>query len=153
MKQPERGNVRPATSADQIALFDLYGQLHTVDTPWPSQAHAAEALSKVLARDGTTILVCEVDGIVVSTAMLVVCANLTRAGRPFAIIENVVTHSDHRKSGHARRVLQHAFELARQQGCYKVTLTTGRRDEATLRFYEDLGMRRDTRTAFEVRFL
>jgi ribosomal protein S18 acetylase RimI-like enzyme len=153
MKQPERGNVRPATSADQIALFDLYGQLHTADTLWPSQAHAAEALSKVLARDGTTILVCEVDGIVVSTAMLVVCANLTRAGRPFAIIENVVTHSDHRKSGHARRVLQHAFELARQQGCYKVTLTTGRRDEATLRFYEDLGMRRDTRTAFEVRFL
>ena len=153
MNQPGRGDVRPATSADQRALFDLYSQLHTADTPWPSEAHAAEALTRVLARDGTTILVCEVDGIVVSTAMLVVCANLTRAGRPFAIIENVVTHRDHRKSGHARRVLQHAFELARQQGCYKVTLTTGRRDEATLRFYEGLGMRRDTRTAFEVRFL
>lgn len=48
---------------------------------------------------------------------------------------------------------QRDFESARQQGCYKVTLTTGRRDEETLRFYEGLGMRRDTRTAFEVRFL
>lgn len=145
-------NVRPATSADQRALFDLYGQLHTADTPWPSEADAAQALSTVLALDGTTILVCEVDGTVVSTAMLVVCRNLTRAGRPFAIIENVVTHRDHRKSGHARRVLQRAFDIARQQGCYKVTLTTGRRDDETLRFYEGLGMRRDTRTAFEIRF-
>lgn len=145
-------DVRLATSADQRVLFDLYDQLHTADTPWPSEAHAVDAFSKVLKQAGTTILVCEVDGTVVSTAMLVICPNLTRAGRPFAIIENVVTHRDHRKSGHARRVLERAFEIAREQGCYKVTLTTGRRDEATLRFYEGLGMRRDTRTAFEVRF-
>ena len=145
--------VRLATSADQRVLCDLYSQLHAADPPWPSDADAAGALSKVLGHETTTILICEVDGNAVSTAMLVVCPNFTRAGRPFAIIENVVTHRDHRKSGHGRRVVEHAIEIARQQGCYKVTLTTGRRDEETLRFYDGLGMRRGTRTAFEKRFL
>ncbi len=145
--------VRLATAADQRSLFGLYSQLHPGDLPWPSEAQAADAFSKVLGHEGTTVLICEVDGNAVSTCMLVVCPNLTRAGRPFAIIENVVTHRDHRKSGYGRRILQHAFEFARQQGCYKVTLTTGRRNEETLRFYEGLGMRRDTRTAFEVRFI
>jgi GNAT superfamily N-acetyltransferase len=152
MGQPAPAIVRRATSADRRALCALYGQLHAADPPWSSDAEAADAMSKVLGHDGTTIFLCEVDGTPVSTAMLIVCPNLTRSGRPFAIIENVVTDRDHRMCGYGRQVVQHAIEIARQQGCYKVTLTTGRRDEGTLRFYEDLGMRRDTRTAFEVRF-
>lgn len=153
MKQHKHAIVRLATSADQRVLCDLYSQLHPTDAPWLSDAEAADALSKVLEHETTTVFICEVDGNAVSTAMLVVCPNFTRSGRPFAIIENVVTHRDHRKSGYGRQVVEHAIEIAGQQGCYKVTLTTGRRDEATLRFYENLGMRRDTRTAFETRFI
>jgi GNAT superfamily N-acetyltransferase len=153
MVQPASMVVRLATSADQRALCELYGQLHPGDPSWPSDTTAADALSKVLGHETTTVFICEADGRAVSTAMLVVCPNFTRSGRPFAIIENVVTHRDHRRSGYARRVMEHAIEFARRQGCYKVTLTTGRRDEETLRFYEGLGMRRDTRTAFEVRFI
>lgn len=153
MVQPASIVVRLATSADQRALCELYGQLHPGDPSWPSDTAAADALSKVLGHETTTVFICEADGQAVSTAMLVVCPNFTRSGRPFAIIENVVTHRDHRKSGYGRHVMEHAIEFARQQGCYKVTLTTGRRDAETLRFYEGLGMRRDTRTAFEVRFI
>ncbi|MEO8652280.1 MAG: GNAT family N-acetyltransferase [Hyphomicrobiaceae bacterium] len=145
--------VRLATPADQHVLYDLYCQLHPADPPWSSDTVAADAFSKVLGHETTSILICEVDGNAVSTAMLVVCPNLTRSGRPFAIIENVVTHRDYRKAGYGRKVVEQAIEIARQQGCYKVTLTTGRRDEETLRFYEGLGMRRDTRTAFETRFI
>jgi GNAT superfamily N-acetyltransferase len=153
MKQPMQAIVRLATSADQRVLCDVYSQLHPADPPWPSDTAAADALSKVLEHETTAVFICEVDGRAVSTVMLVVCPNFTRSGRPFAIIENVVTHRDHRKSGYGRQVVQHAIEVARQRGCYKVTLTTGRRDEETLRFYEGLGMRRDTRTAFETRFI
>ena len=83
--------------------------------------------------------------------MLVVCPNFSRSGRPFALIENVVTHREHRKRGYGRKIVRHAIDMAWQRGCYRVTLMTGSRREETLRFYEAAGMRRDTKTAFEAR--
>jgi GNAT superfamily N-acetyltransferase len=109
-------------------------------------------LRKVLRHDGVTIFLCEFDGIAVGTCMLVVCPNFSRSGRPFALIENVVTHREYRRRGYGRQLVEHAVEAARQQGCYRVTLMTGSRREETLRFYESAGLRRDTKTAFEARF-
>lgn len=145
--------IRAAKSIDRPVLCDLYRQLNLDDPPWSSDIVAADALADVLGHDGTTILICEVDGIAVSTCMLVVCPNFSRSGRPFALIENVVTHREHRKRGYGRKIVRYAIEMARQVGCYRVTLMTGSRREETLRFYEATGMRRNTKTAFEARFL
>lgn len=145
--------VRTATLADRTALYDLYAQLQPADPVWPSEAAAADALSKVLNHPGATILLCEIDGVPASTCTLFVCPNFTRSGRPFALIENVVTHRDYRKRGLGRQVVQRAIEMAREHGCYRVTLMTGSKREETLRFYETAGMNRNSKTAFEVRFL
>jgi GNAT superfamily N-acetyltransferase len=145
--------IRPATLADRQALYDLYAQLQPADPPWPSEAAAADALSRVLEHPGMTILLGEVNGIAVSTCTLIVSPNFTRGGRPFAMIENVVTHRDHRRRGYGRQVIERAIEIARGQGCYRVTLMTGSKREKTLCFYETTGLRRNTKTAFEVRFL
>lgn len=144
--------IRPAKMADLESLRELYRQLNPDDPPWPSEAVARQALAGVLGQAGTTILICDVDGTCVGTCMLVVCPNFTRCGRPFALIENVVTHQHHRRQGYGRRVVQHAMEAARQQGCYRVSLMTGSRREETLRFYETAGLQRDAKTAFEARF-
>jgi GNAT superfamily N-acetyltransferase len=145
--------IRIATPADRRALCDLYSQLNPADPPWPSEDAADEALSKVLDHPGASILLCELDGVAVSTCTLVVCPNFSRSGRPFALIENVVTDRAHRKRGFGREVVERAIALAREQGCYRVTLMTGSRREETLRFYEAAGMRRNTKTAFEARFI
>ena len=144
--------IRSAKLTDQRVLCDLYRQLHPADPAWPSEAAAAEALSHVLGHEGTTILLGEVGAVAVSTGMLVICRNFSRCGRPFALIENVVTDRQHRKRGYGRKLVEHAIDLARQQGCYRVTLMTGSRREETLRFYEAAGLRRNTKTAFEARF-
>jgi GNAT superfamily N-acetyltransferase len=144
--------IRSAKLTDQRVLCDLYRQLHPADPAWPSEAAAAEALSHVLGHEGTTILLGEVGAVAVSTGMLVICRNFSRCGRPFALIENVVTDRQHRKRGYGRKIVEHAIDLARQQGCYRVTLMTGSTREETLRFYEAAGLRRNTKTAFEARF-
>lgn len=139
--------IRPATLADLPALTDLYHQLHPDEPPWPSEAAAAEVLAKVLAHPGTTIFVGTIDGRVVSTCVLMVTPNFSRCGRPFAMIENVVTDNER------RQIVQHAIECAREHGCYRVTLMTGSRREETLRFYDGTGIRRNAKTTFEARFV
>ncbi len=79
--------------------------------------------------------------------------NLTREARPFAVIENVVTHSAHRNRGFGRAILRAAVAAAKNAGCYKVHLATGSKRESTLRFYEGAGFTRDAKTYFEVRWV
>jgi GNAT superfamily N-acetyltransferase len=147
-----QATIRPADLTDLHTLRDLYRQLQPADPPWPSEAAAEEALRKVVGHDGVTIFISDIDGIAAATCMLVVCPNFSRSGRPFALIENVVTHRAYRKRGYGRQLVEHAIEAARQHGCYRVTLMTGSRREETLHFYESAGLRRGTKTTFEARF-
>jgi hypothetical protein len=59
------------------------------------------------------------------------------------------------RSGRATRPhLQPAFTIIRhywEQNCYKVMLLTGRRDEATLRFYQQAGFEAGVKTGFVAR--
>lgn len=88
------------------------------------------------------------DGRLVSTCTLAIIKNLTRSGRPFGLIENVVTHSEYRKRGYGTAILQKAVEIAKDNNCYKVMLLTGRKEESTLRFYERAGFERGIKTGF-----
>ena len=74
--------------------------------------------------------------------------NLTRQGRPYALIENVVTHCSYRKRGLASACLAYAKDLAEAAGCYKMMLLTGAKDGETLRFYENAGYNSADKTAF-----
>lgn len=54
------------------------------------------------------LIVCEVDGKIVASCVCVVIPNLTRNVRPYAFVENVVTHADYRKKGYATDCLNYA---------------------------------------------
>ena len=68
--------------------------------------------------------------------------------RTYALIENVVTHAEHRGRGCAGACLDYARDLARAAGCYKLMLLTGAKDAQTLHFYEQAGYNRQDKTAF-----
>ena len=59
-----------------------------------------------------------------------------------------MTHTVHRGDGWGRALLQHALAHAWRERCYKVMLMTGRKDENTLRFYEQAGFDRHGKQAF-----
>ena len=84
----------------------------------------------------------------VSSCALNVIPNLTRSCKPYGVIENVVTHSEHGQRGYGTAILNHALAYAWSIECYKVMLMTGRKDEATLRFYELVGFDRHSKQAF-----
>lgn len=94
------------------------------------------------------LIVCEVEGKIVASCVCVIIPNLTRNVRPYAFVENVVTHGDYRKKGYATACLNYAKEIAKENNCYKMMLLTGSKEESTLRFYANAGYNSSDKTAF-----
>ena len=141
--------IREVADDELSALLSLYAHLHPEDGTLPPDE--AAPLWGTLRRDPNQHhLGAYQDGSLVATCTLVVIPNLTRGGRPYGLIENVVTHPDFRQRGIGTAVLEHALQTAWKCGCYKVMLLTGSKTESTLRFYEKAGFERGVKTVFVV---
>lgn len=139
--------IREAEEKDFGALMQLYLHLHEDRAPALDERTAA-VWQGILRDPNHHLIVCEEDGALLSSCVCVVVPNLTRNLRPYALIENVVTHPDHRKRGLASRCLEKAREIAREAGCYKIMLLTGSKDPATHRFYQRAGYNNTDKTAY-----
>lgn len=145
---PSSYDIRNVRAEELPALLDLYCHLHTDDPALPVTTDIEQLWGRILADPSQHYLVAEVEGQIVASCVLVVIANLTRGARPYGLIENVVTHPDFRKRGLGTQLLKAALTLAWAQNCYKVMLLTGRKDEATLRFYQQAGFEGGVKTGF-----
>lgn len=142
-------NIREAQPGDLRQLQQLYRHL-TPDDPICPADEAVAILQRFLLYPGSAILIGEAGGVLASSCTLVVIPNLTRGGRPYGLIENVVTHAEWRGRGFGRLILEAATERAWTEGCYKVMLMTGSKKSSTLRFYEAAGFE-PSKTGFQIR--
>ncbi|MCB1527088.1 MAG: GNAT family N-acetyltransferase [Hyphomicrobiaceae bacterium] len=142
-------HIRLAKPTDIEALLALYKKLNPGDELL-SVADAVEQLEHLAKFTGSGVLVGIVGDEIVTSCTLIVIPNLTRGGRPYGLIENVVTHSAWRRRGFGKRILRRAVETAWESDCYKVMLMTGSKTPATLAFYEAAGFSQN-KTGFQVR--
>jgi N-acetylglutamate synthase-like GNAT family acetyltransferase len=89
-----------------------------------------------------------IDDKIVSSCVCVIIPNLTREARPYALLENVVTHVDYRGKGFATECLNYAKNLAANENCYKIMLLTGSKDKKIIDFYRSAGYNSADKTAF-----
>ena len=139
--------VREANKEDLNQILELYLHLHESDIPEQSE-HLQNTWDTIIMDKNHHIIVNEVDGKIVSSCVCVIIPNLTRNIRPYAFIENVVTHSAYRGKGYATECLNFAKELAVKSDCYKMMLLTGSKEEKTLNFYSNAGYNSSDKTAF-----
>ncbi len=138
-----------AIPADGLpALLALYEHLHPSEQHDPHSAVAAQMWNEILASPRYRYLGAYVGDVLVSACALTLVPNLTRGCMPYGLIENVVTHAAYRNRGFGKAVLRSALSFAWTQGCYKVMLLTGRKDEPTFGFYESVGFDRHDKQAF-----
>lgn len=139
--------IREACEKDLEQILALYLYLH--ETSVPKDSSQLRNTWHQIIRDGNHhLIVCEIDGKIVSSCVCVIIPNLTRNVRPYAFIENVVTHTAYRGRGYATGCLNYAKRIAQDRNCYKLMLLTGSKDENTLRFYEKAGYNSSDKTAF-----
>ena len=128
-------------------LLELYTHLHESGVPENSE-HLQKTWKTICDDDNHHIIVCEEDDRLVSSCVSVIIPNLTRNIRPYAFVENVVTHKDYRGKGCATACLNYAREIAVRENCYKMMLLTGSKSESTLNFYKRAGYNCTDKTAF-----
>jgi GNAT superfamily N-acetyltransferase len=142
-------SIRAALPSDLEGLAALYPHLNPSDEPIARDLAAAR-LEAIKQIPGSEVLLGLLDHKPVATCTLIVIPNLTRGGKPYGLIENVVTHVGYRGRGYGTRILHAAVAAAWDAGCYKVMLMTGSKQPSTLRFYESAGFEQ-TKTGFQMR--
>jgi GNAT superfamily N-acetyltransferase len=142
---------REASEADlpaAVALLadDLLGR-EREDASLPLDAAYLAAFREMRAQGGNRLIVAEVQGSaedggarrIVGCLQLVVLPGISLKGTRRAQIEGVRVAGDLRGAGLGRRLLEHAVDLARAEGCGLLQLTANAARSDTHRFYESLG--------------
>lgn len=139
--------IRRATPQDAEDLKILYLEYLTAFPPKEEQDMDKwrELIGKLEKDERQFLLVAEEDSHAVSTVQVAIINGLTHNVRPFAVIENVVTHENYRNRGFASALLEAATQIAKRFNCYKISLETGSNKESTLRFYRNNGFEIDAK--------
>jgi GNAT superfamily N-acetyltransferase len=138
----------PGDLEDALALYrELVGE---GDVPAGDAARAR--FDAVILHPGTTVFGAQVGGRIMSVATLHILPNMTRGGRPYALIENVVTAARYRGRGLGRGVMAALVEAARGQDANKIMLLTGT-DTGARGFYRKCGFEGETKHAMTLRFV
>lgn len=139
--------IREADKKDLDEILQLYLYLHEKSIPEDS-AKLKDTWENIIKDENHHLIVCEVDKRIVASCVCVIIPNLTRNVRPYAFVENVVTHGEYRRKGYASACLDYARKIAEEKDCYKMMLLTGSKEEGTLNFYRKAGYNSTDKTAF-----
>ena len=139
--------IREAQAGDLPRLLELYMHLH--GNPYPDvDMHIENVWQKIISDENHHILMGYIGKILVTSCVIVIIENLTRGQRPYALVENVITHPDYRKRGYASLALGAAKDVAVKANCYKIMLMTSSKKDSTLNFYHRAGYNSIDKTAF-----
>ncbi len=60
----------------------------------------------------------------------------------FAILENIVVHPDYKRMGIGRAMINEAMQIASDNRCYKIMLSSNEKREEAHAFYDSLDFQR-----------
>jgi RimJ/RimL family protein N-acetyltransferase len=143
-------DIRQLHNGDLEKLLALYIDLHNDDDP-SSLTLLTETWNEIQQNPRIKYFGVFIQDQLVSTCNITIIPNLTRACRPYGLIENVVTEKSHRRKAYGKSVLNSALEYAWSMSCYKVMLMTGSLDKGTYAFYESAGFNRLEKQAFVIK--
>jgi len=137
-------HIRLATEEDIPKIIELYDEL-TITTSQveqrrsPSLDHYKRVFAEIRSDRRQELLVAEDQDEVVGTLVFLLAPNLSHNGTPWAFLENLIVTEKHRRKGVARSLLEYAVGRAREAGCHKAQLCSGKTREEAHQLYRSLG--------------
>ena len=142
--------IRVAKQDDLPGVLKLYKELRRND-PEMTVEQLASMWEAMQNNPHVMVVVAEVDGNLASACQLALVPTVTNAGKPFGIIEHVITSESFRRMGLSQKVLEKALELAWSQGCYKVVLLSGETLTSAHSLYEKVGFQSGIEKGFVIK--
>ena len=97
------------------------------------------AFEAITASPDNELVVAESDGEVIGVMQLTFIPGISRNGASRLLVEAVRVSSELRGQGIGRRLMEHAHERGRAQGCVLAQLTSDKQRPEAHRFYRNLG--------------
>jgi GNAT superfamily N-acetyltransferase len=141
--------IRLATIDEAARVIDLYREYNRPPDAPPSPEQARTIFTRL--NTVGHIAVAEKDGVFIGSYSLYVCPNLSRGGRPFGVIENVIVAAASRHMGVGKALMKHAQQSAIATNCYKLMLSTGCMSQENHLFYMSCGFIGD-KLGFQIRY-
>jgi GNAT superfamily N-acetyltransferase len=133
---------RKAVKSDLSAILRLYAQPEMDNGKTLSLSRAEEVFERIQGYPNYHLFVALDKDKIVGTFALLIMDNLGHQGAPSAIIEDVVVDPAYQGQGIGKRMMQYAFEIAKEEGCYKAVLSSDQKRKKAHHFYESLGFER-----------
>ena len=139
MSDQQSINVREAAEADLPAILRIYAQPELDDGRVLDVDGARKQLHRIHEHPDYKIFVAEVQGAVVGTFALLIMPNISHRGAPSGIVDQVGVLPEQQGRGVGKAMMDHAREICRRAGCYKLMLSSNLKRERAHAFYESLG--------------
>ena len=129
-EKAQKDVIRYATEQDIPQIMKLYKQMH-----WAEDDYDPE----VLEDPNTHILVFDDKGKIRASAQLTIVHSLARGGRPFGVINYVITDSGYRRMGYMKRIFRAFDRICKKNNCYNSIIVSMWNHATAHMFYEAAG--------------
>lgn len=141
-------HIRALVDSDFDGCMDLYRYLHAEDDTLPPLKTLRSTWNRMIDNSQVLYPGAFVDKRLVAVCNAQIVLNLTRGARPYAIIENVITHPDFRRRGIGRALLTELIRKCDRFDCYKIMLMSDSRRTEAHAFYRSIGFDESAKKAF-----
>lgn len=135
-------SIRQADRMDIPAILALYESAGITGEQSFSVSQAEHQFQVFLRYPFHRVYVATMDDKLVGTYELIIIDNLAKAGAKTAIVEDVAVDPTIHKQGIGKKMMLHARKLAKENGAYKLALSSNNRRREAHAFYEALGFER-----------
>ena len=135
--------IREAQLSDLPKIMKLINQSDMSPDNHLTDSDARILFENITRTDCHKIYVVFSDTTLVGTFALVAIQSLTHNGGRSAVLEDIVVKSSLQGQGARRKMMAFAADAARQMGCQKLVLSSGKARTKAHSFYEHLGYEKD----------
>lgn len=133
--------IRQATESDLQSILNLYAQLEMDNENVLSFNEAKKIFDRMKHYPNYAVYVAVIDNTILGTFALLIMDNLAHRGTPSGIVEDVAVDQIYRGQGIGKKMMQFAMKTCREQGCYKLILSSNMKRTNAHQFYESLGFK------------
>jgi len=141
--------LRDATIDDIPELCGLLNYLFEQEEEFkPNTEIQSEGLRKIISNSDVGVIIIAIDSNKVIGMVNILYTVSTALGSRVAILEDMVVSPKARGKGMGSMLMKYSLDLAKQNGCKRITLLTDFDNDGVHRFYQQHGFIRSSMVAF-----